>query len=351
MERGPRASAARPPDSEPATAARALASARELLDDRVVEPLLRTHAARVLIAGGVAGLVSRTVVAPLERTKILFQVQGLSVSPPGQPLRYRSVAQSLRAILEKEGLRGWFKGNGANCVRIIPMSALQFYAFDVLTQQITESGSSSALTPLQRLWAGALAGAFAQTITYPLDFMRARLTVDMSGRYSGILSGMAVVVRQEGVRSLYRGLVPSLVGIMPYVGVDFMVYGTLREWLPRDAATGEPGTGAKLMAGAVAGAAGQTVAYPLDTVRRQLQVQDVKVKYPDVPKYRGLVDCFFGIVRRDGMRGLYRGIWPNYLKVAPSISIQFVIFEHMCKSLAATRERIDERRAARRQHA
>ncbi|KAG8457300.1 hypothetical protein KFE25_001037 [Diacronema lutheri] len=331
MERGPRASAARPPDSEPATAARALASARELLDDRVVEPLLRTHAARVLIAGGVAGLVSRTVVAPLERTKILFQVQGLSVSPPGQPLRYRSVAQSLRAILEKEGLRGWFKGNGANCVRIIPMSALQFYAFDVLTQQITESGSSSALTPLQRLWAGALAGAFAQTITYPLDFMRARLT--------------------EGVRSLYRGLVPSLVGIMPYVGVDFMVYGTLREWLPRDAATGEPGTGAKLMAGAVAGAAGQTVAYPLDTVRRQLQVQDVKVKYPDVPKYRGLVDCFFGIVRRDGMRGLYRGIWPNYLKVAPSISIQFVIFEHMCKSLAATRERIDERRAARRQHA
>lgn len=244
-----------------------LAQLREFVDERLVEPLLRTHAARVLLAGGVAGLVSRTVVAPLERTKILFQVQGLSVSPPGQPLRYRSVSQSLRAILEKEGLRGWFKGNGANVVRIIPMSALQFYAFDVLKRQIQTTQGAEALTPLQRLWAGALAGAFAQTLTYPLDFMRARLTVDMSGRYRGIFSGMAVVARQEGVLSLYRGLVPSLVGIMPYVGVDFMVYGTLRDWIPVNKATGEPDTIPKLVAGAIAGAAGQTVAYPLDTVR------------------------------------------------------------------------------------
>lgn len=71
------------------------------------------------------------------------------------------------------------------------------------------------------------------------------------------------------------------------------------------------------------------------------------MKYSDVPKYRGLVDCFAGIVRRDGVRGLYRGIWPNYLKVAPSISIQFVIFESACKYFERTRERIDERRRRR----
>lgn len=84
--------------------------------------------------------------------------------------------------------------------------------------------------------------------------------------------------------------------------------------------------------------------------RRQLQVQDVKAKYPDVPKYRGLLDCLFGIVRRDGVRGLYRGLWPNYLKVAPSISIQFVVFEAVCKRLQRSSERIERTRARRQQH-
>ncbi|KAJ1620034.1 mitochondrial carrier domain-containing protein [Pavlovales sp. CCMP2436] len=319
----------------------------ERLDDWVIEPLLRTHGRRVLLAGGVAGLVSRTFVAPLERTKLLFQVQSLSVSPPGQPMRYTSVTQSISAIFEKEGLRGLFKGNGANCVRIIPMSGLQFYAYDVLKCEIYARQGSETLTPLQRLGAGAMAGAFAQTLTYPLDFMRARLTVDMHGRYSGIFTGMWAVARAEGVGALYRGLFPSLVGIMPYVGVDFMVYGTLREMLPVNPVTGEPDTVPKLIVGAVAGAAGQTVAYPLDTIRRQLQVQDVKVKYPDVPKYEGLVDCFRGIVRRDGVRGLYRGIWPNYLKVAPSISIQFVIFEKACDTFARTSKVVEQRQRLR----
>lgn len=362
---------------------------RNWFDDNVLDPLLRAHAARVLLAGGVAGMVSRTAVAPLERTKLLFQVQGLSVSPPGQPLRYTSVWQSLSAILQKEGIRGWYKGNVANCVRIIPMSALQFYGFDVLKRKLLAENGAEALTPLQRLWAGALAGAFAQTLTYPLDFMRARLTVDMEGRYRGLFSGMAVVVREEGVLQLYRGLVPSLAGIMPYVGVDFMVYGTLREWLPRHPDTGEPSVVGKLAVGALAGAAGQTVAYPLDTVRcarararvlarrpsappcatardrrmpppcapppsvrrrrrrRQLQVQSFKVKYPDVPKYRGMVDCFRGILQRDGWRGLFRGLSANYLKVAPSISIQFVMFETCCKYFEEVHADVRGRRDAR----
>ena len=81
--------------------------------------------------------------------------------------------------------------------------------------------------------------------------------------------------------------------------------------------------------------------------RRQLQVQDVKVKYPDVPKYRGMVDCFRGIVRRDGVRGLYRGLWPNYLKVAPSISIQFVMFETAIQWFEEAHAELDRRRKQR----
>lgn len=80
-------------------------------------------AGKTLLAGGVAGAVSRTVVAPFERLKIIFQTQG-------QPPIYTGVVQALQKIGREEGVRGYFKGNGVNCVRIFPTSALQFYCYE-----------------------------------------------------------------------------------------------------------------------------------------------------------------------------------------------------------------------------
>jgi solute carrier family 25 phosphate transporter 23/24/25/41 len=76
-----------------------------------------------LLAGGVAGAVSRTVVAPFERLKIIFQTQG-------QPPKYTGVVQALKKIGAEEGIKGYFKGNGVNCVRIFPTSAFQFYCYE-----------------------------------------------------------------------------------------------------------------------------------------------------------------------------------------------------------------------------
>ncbi len=194
------------------------------------------------------------------------------------------------------------------------------------------------LSPFERLFAGGCAGALAQTITYPLDFIRARLTVDMRGEYSGgMWAAMAQVARTEGVFSLYRGLLPSICGIVPYVGIDFAVYDTLKSSpvMPRRADTNEPTVPAKLVAGGIAGAAGQTAAYPLDTVRRILQVQDQKGAYTSggVEKYDGMLDALVRLARRDGIGALYRGLGANYLKVVPSVSVAFVVFEATKKAL------------------
>jgi hypothetical protein len=85
-----------------------------------------------LLAGGLAGAASRTVVSPLERTKILLQVQG-----PGQAA-YRGVWPTLRQIWVHEGVLGFFKGNGTNVVRIAPYSAVQFAAYEKY-KQVTPS--------------------------------------------------------------------------------------------------------------------------------------------------------------------------------------------------------------------
>ena len=114
---------------------------------------------------------------------------------------------------------------------------------------------------------------------------------------------------------------------MPYVGIDFAVYDTIRPLLPKkQLGSEEPSVVGKLMAGAFAGACGQTIAYPLDTVRRILQVQNVKVKRDGI-KYSGMVDCIVRVVRRHGVRALYHGLFANYLKVIPSVAISFTLFE------------------------
>jgi len=274
-------------------------------------------------------------VAPLERVKILLQVQGLSSQ--GRLPRYRTISGSLVGVWRSEGLAGLYKGNVANCIRVFPSSAIQFAAYAELKARIFGArGARGDLQPHERLLAGGLAGAIAQFLTYPLDMVRARLSTDMSGRYrGGVTTAIATIVREEGALALFRGLVPSLVGIIPYVGIDFAVYDSLRDHLPRREGSDEPTVVGKLSAGAVAGACGQTAAYPLDTVRRVLQVQDVKVKRGG-ERYDGMLSALIGIARRDGIvGGLYAGLSVNFVKVVPSVAISFVVFE-------AVKKRLDE---------
>jgi solute carrier family 25 phosphate transporter 23/24/25/41 len=282
-------------------------------------------AMKILLAGGIAGAVSRTCVSPFERIKILFQTQGY-------PPRYTSVTQAFRVIFQEEGLYGYFKGNGANCLRIFPNSALQFFSYETYKKFVIEHWmkprGKKDLTPTLRLVVGGCAGITALTATYPLEFIRARLTVQTTRIYRGIIHGLVEVTRNEGFFALYRGLWPSICGVVPYVGIDFCVYETLKSYVPKKA-DGTVSWYTTLGMGAIAGTAGQTVAYPLDLVRRKLQVQGFAGSFDKTSHYNGMIDAFRGIWKKEGIRGFYRGLWPNYLKVVPSIAITFLVYEQL----------------------
>ncbi|KAF2561475.1 hypothetical protein F2Q70_00016638, partial [Brassica cretica] len=171
-----------------------------------------------LCAGGVAGGVSRTAVAPLERMKILLQVQN------PHNIKYSGTVQGLKYIWRTEGLRGLFKGNGTNCARIVPNSAVKFFSYEQASKGILymyrqQTGNENAqLTPVLRLGAGATAGIIAMSATYPMDMVRGRLTVQTANspyQYRGIAHALSTVVREEGPRALYRGWLPSVIGVIP----------------------------------------------------------------------------------------------------------------------------------------
>lgn len=326
------------------------AQLRETTDEEKSTRYAALSICKSLIAGGVAGGVSRSAVAPLERLKILLQVQ------TAQNAKYTGMLQGLRAIWRSEGLRGFFKGNGTNCARIVPNSAVKFFAYEEASNGILwlvrqQTGHEDAeLTPLLRLGAGATAGIVAMSATYPLDMVRGRLTVQTENsphHYKGMFHALTTVTREEGVRALYKGWLPSVIGVVPYVGLNFAVYETLKDWVVK-AYAGQGATSdadlsvlTKLACGAAAGTTGQTVAYPLDVVRRRMQMVGWKDATHGGAAYSGMLDAFRQTLRREGVGALYKGLVPNSVKVVPSIAIAFVTYEVM-KDLLGVEIRISD---------
>jgi len=280
-----------------------------------------------LFAGGVAGAVSRTCVSPLERLKILYQVQ-----PVNSSIRYKGIFHSLKIILKEEGIIGYFKGNGTNIIRIFPYSSVQFASYEKFVK-LLKSGSDE-LTPILRLTAGGLAGLTSVVATYPLDLVRTRLSVQTTGenmKYEGIIHAFKSIFKEEGILSLYKGINATLLGVAPYVGLNFMIYETLKSFVKKNFRS-EPSTVQLLSCGGLSGALAQTITYPFDVLRRKMQMQGFSV---DHPKYLNTWDCIKFTWRTQSIAGFYKGLIPNYMKVVPSISITFVVYEKVKKWIGA----------------
>ncbi|RKP35915.1 mitochondrial carrier domain-containing protein [Dimargaris cristalligena] len=292
-----------------------------------------------LVAGGMAGAVSRTVVSPLERMKILFQVQG-----PGAT-NYQGVWPTLVKIWREEGALGYMRGNGTNVIRIVPYSAVQFAAYEQLKKLLMPAGKTE-LNTQRRLMAGAGAGIASVAATYPLDIVRTRLSVQ-SGQLSlqdlplgpkgrpvipklpGIWPTLLTIVRTEGGwLGLYAGLWPTLLGVAPYVALNFQCYEVLRKYFTPEGESA-PTAVRKLACGALAGSIAQTITYPLDVLRRRMQVTGMSsMQY----KYRNTRHAVSEMIKNEGVAGLYKGLIPNYLKVAPAIGVSFLTYE-WCKEM------------------
>ncbi|KAL8795033.1 MAG: hypothetical protein Q9195_002481 [Heterodermia aff. obscurata] len=276
------------------------------------------------LAGGVAGAVSRTVVSPLERLKILFQIQS-----HGRNEYKMSVGKGLAKMWREEGWRGFMRGNGTNCVRIVPYSAVQFGSYNFY-----KSVSIIREEIQVQLVCGGAAGITSVTFTYPLDIVRTRLSIQSASfatlseetrrKLPGMWATMVNMYKTEGgFLALYRGILPTVAGVAPYVGLNFMTYESVRKYLTPEGEKNPPAM-RKLAAGAISGAVAQTCTYPFDVLRRRFQINTMSgMGY----QYKSIWDAITVIISQEGVMGLYKGIVPNLLKVAPSMASSWLSFE------------------------
>jgi len=268
-----------------------------------------------LVSGGTAGAVAKTVVAPAERVKILYQTNSQ------RAFRWTGVLRTGLKIYQNTGMIGLWRGHTATLIQQVPKSATTYATFDFYRRWIYGLEAVDKVTA--RFAAGALAGATSTTLTYPLDLMRARMAAhwDMSPRYPNYFSAFEAVIKEEGPLALYRGLRPTLLGIVPYAGLSFATYETLKaKWvLPMEARNSNSlVTSARLASGAFAGLVAQTVTYPVDIVRRRMQV------HPDL--YRTEWQTAQAILKSEGLfRGLFKGMTMNWVKGPIAVGVSFTM--------------------------
>ncbi|KAF3819565.1 hypothetical protein GH733_015074 [Mirounga leonina] len=225
---------------------------------------------RQLLSGGIAGAVSRTSTAPLDRLKVMMQVHG---SKSGK----MNIYNGFRQMVREGGVRSLWRGNGTNVIKIAPETAVKFWAYE--------------------------------------QVMKTRLAVGKTGQYSGIFDCAKKILKHEGMGAFYKGYVPNLLGIIPYAGIDLAVYELLKShWLDNYAKDSvNPGVMVLLGCGALSSTCGQLASYPLALMN--------------------MVGLFRRIISKEGIPGLYRGITPNFMKVLPAVGISYVVYENMKQTL------------------
>ncbi|CAG0919943.1 unnamed protein product [Notodromas monacha] len=293
------------------------------------KPISRRHQILTsLAAGAAAGGLAKTAIAPLDRTKINFQVS---------PVKNFSAAKALEFILRtyrNEGFLALWRGNSATLLRIVPYAAVQFASHEQWKHLLHVDTPSHKEGEWRRFAAGSLAGVTGQTVVYPLDVTKARMAVTSAEKHGTLLAVLRSTVKENGFRSLYRGYLPAMLGVIPYAGVSFYTFETLKQWHTRREQT-KPSAMEKLMFGAIAGLMGQSASYPLDIVRRRMQTADImKIEYRSVlgtllKVYRQVQNricrmLLFCRKKEEGLKGgWYKGLSMNWIKGPITVGISF----------------------------
>lgn len=273
-----------------------------------------------LLAGGIAGVTSRTLTSPMERAKIILQIDTQKNSV--------STIRLMMDFYKREGIKGLFRGNGMNCLRVFPYMSIQYFAFQGYKNYVLQ-GSDKEIGNKDRLIGGFLSGFFCVVATYPMDLLKSRLTIQT---IAGGESKSAMTIAKEiyhkegGLLAFYRGMWPTLAGVVPFVILNFNFYESMK-FHYMDMYGFESFTNFhKLCFGATAGSLAQIIIYPFDLLRRRFQIINMpgnKARYD----YTSIRDALIKIYKRESFLGLYKGLAPNLMKVIPATAFQWWVYE------------------------
>jgi len=299
------------------------------------------------LSGAVAGFCSGVLTAPFDVLKIRMQLQKAS---NGGVLKYNHILKSIVKICKEEGIRALWKGNIAAQYLSISYGAVQFYIYEQCMKTFNKLRNENKYTvpkSIQNFVAGAISGANAVVVTYPFDFLRTRFATQGNHHlYRNIPQATYLVIKNEGVKALYKGVVPSVVSIIPYIGTSFQAHSVAMNYFNRFTDK-YPNTkkylsdGTKnFISGGIAGILSKCVTLPMDNMRKVMQVNgEIAKRYKNVYAIEiqennstRFFGCMKNMYRTEGIRGFYKGLKPSLIKSTYGTALTFFLLEE-CHSV------------------
>lgn len=291
-------------------------------------------------AGGLSAAITRSLCQPFDVLKIRFQLQVEPLESSGPGSKYHSIPQALRLIYREEGLTAFWKGHNPAQVLSIVYGFTQFWTYEELNNEMRNTEVFHSHPVVRTFMAGAVAGSLSTCLITPIDVIRTRLIAqDNTNGYKHSFQGLRVILRNDGVRGLYRGLMPAIIQIAPLTGSNFTFYESFcrlfQQALDVDDRTELPSY-VLLVCGGLAGLSSKTLVYPLDLVKKRMQIQGFSKHRRTFGQHfecNGMIHCLRQTIRHEGLRGIYKGFVPSILKAAFTTSFQFSIYEQIKRVL------------------
>ena len=234
---------------------------------RVIDKQSLDYVLRSGVSGGLAGSAAKTLIAPLDRVKILFQTSNPEF------LKYRGKFSGLfrasKRIWTNDGIYGLFQGHSVTLLRIFPYASIKFVAYEQIRTILIPTDLHE--TAIRRFMAGSLSGLASVFFTYPLDLLRVRMAFETKhlqngsmrhsnrqhfiAQHQGRLSSTIGEILNErpphrvndpawfklmrlnlppsvmSLSNFYRGFAPTILGMIPYAGVSFYTHDLIHDIL------------------------------------------------------------------------------------------------------------------------
>jgi len=271
-----------------------------------------------LILGGAMGAVAKTVMAPVERVKLLMQTQDSNPDIlSGKVQRFKGIGDCFVRVNAEQGILSFWRGNLVNCLRYAPQQGSALAFNDFLNNLFPNYSSTTDFWKSfgVKLTSGGLAGAIANTICYPFDFARTRLASDVAKgkpQFKGIWDCIATTVRQQGITGLYTGWTVTCMGAFVYRAGQLGCFKQIQDLNPYQKDKGTLGAISSFVAVTAARTVVMPFNYPFDTVRRRMMLQSEKSLAERV--YKGSWDCFVKVFQKEGVKGMYKGMIPELFR-------------------------------------
>jgi len=285
-----------------------------------------------LVIGGSVGAVAKTVMAPVERVKLLMQTQDSNPAVlRGEVERYKSIGDCFRRVNAEQGPQAFWRGNLVNCLRYAPQQGSALAFNDYLNNAFPAYNPNTDFWKSfgVKLFSGGLSGAIANTICYPFDFARTRLASDLAKgkpQFKGIMDCIATTVRGQGITGLYTGWTVTCLGAFVYRAGQLGCFKQIQDLNPYQKDKGWRGGVSSFLAVTTARTVIMPFNYPFDTVRRRMMLQSEKPVAERV--YKGSIDCFVKVLQKEGTKGMYKGMVPELFRGVGG-SLVIVIYDRI----------------------